>query len=54
MFLCVSDFVEMVNWVGSAKTLHTVSERERERKRDGGIFGISRFGSMLGHMGWAF
>ena len=29
MFLCVIDFVEMVNWVGFAKTLHTVRERER-------------------------
>ena len=37
MFLCVSDFVQekMVNWVGSAKTLHTVSESERERERKG-------------------
>ena len=32
VFLCESDFVEekMVNWVGSAKTLHTVRESERK------------------------
>ena len=35
VFLCVSDFVEMVNWVGFAKTLHTVSESAREREKKG-------------------